>query len=882
MPAFVKTAKDEEIWSKAKEIASQKFGDAKTDSFYAYANTVFHRMKGLDESSEVPKPFINSIEEEDRYKKIKNFVFDHPVYAELKEDEKYDMVENVHTAYSLQESPGELLEFVSSFMPSGGIGSTGGSYGGIPGGFNGLGGYRDEKPKGPYVYGIKNNDGMEPLSIDRDPAIVVVPPKKSNYRPWETEMDPNGNTKTDVERAQHINAEDEEWNGPLGDVLTKLEDMGIDIETLGHMTQEEIEDLLLKAVKKDTSLTQTQQAQQSVGQTKNIKEKIMEAFSFGEFMEKLDREGRIQKGREFLASKLQKKDATEKENNSRRYKYDQYDIERMLSQAGYSYNYERKEWMKKEPRQVAQQPEAPVVAVEPSERPEAVPSEYTGPQMVTAPVAAPVVSKPVDVPVVPKKENPDLMKDPNIRHMMKILQARFILAMAHNNKESSEYVEDEKTKEKKPVIKDEDIVNKIELLKYTWNPDKLIWLDSNMSLPHIIFNNNESQKTLIGRAFLAALGNLNKIHINSSGKASSNVDTIISDMKSQNYNWNEEIRRWKYEEPEDAKTKLNEAAVNGPQIPYNVEESVEMCGRYLLRASQIKNLRGASLPADVARLQKELDDFDPTNIPSMAWHLVEQKLGQDGFILTGNEFKKWTDSNTKHFPDCVESMGDDEPSFLGRGALGAKNEAKAAVYIMIQIIGKGSKNVKGAPAKRPEWIKQELTRQKMQFNEDIGGWVSEDASKDKTDSEINAPYKHASGLTKEKQKFIDQFRNANWDYMSWADRDKYKEYTGETLAAKELGIQPENWPQGNDPMSSFKRSRYMRKFSQNYKFSVDPKSGEKTWVRRNNPVMRSLDKTGLKAAMGSIGRKLASTAKAATWAGGGLASILSKLGSSQA
>lgn len=51
MPGFVKTQKDEDIWKKAKKQAKKK--GLKGDSFYAYANTVFHRMKGIEENKEV-------------------------------------------------------------------------------------------------------------------------------------------------------------------------------------------------------------------------------------------------------------------------------------------------------------------------------------------------------------------------------------------------------------------------------------------------------------------------------------------------------------------------------------------------------------------------------------------------------------------------------------------------------------------------------------------------------------------------------------------------------------------------------------------------------------------------------------------------------------
>jgi len=45
MPGFVKTPADEKKWSKAKSLADKKLKKG-SRSFYAYANAIFHRMKG--------------------------------------------------------------------------------------------------------------------------------------------------------------------------------------------------------------------------------------------------------------------------------------------------------------------------------------------------------------------------------------------------------------------------------------------------------------------------------------------------------------------------------------------------------------------------------------------------------------------------------------------------------------------------------------------------------------------------------------------------------------------------------------------------------------------------------------------------------------------
>ena len=49
MPAFVKTAHDEKVWSKAKELISKSHGvneDKFQDKHWAMVNSLFHKLKG--------------------------------------------------------------------------------------------------------------------------------------------------------------------------------------------------------------------------------------------------------------------------------------------------------------------------------------------------------------------------------------------------------------------------------------------------------------------------------------------------------------------------------------------------------------------------------------------------------------------------------------------------------------------------------------------------------------------------------------------------------------------------------------------------------------------------------------------------------------------
>lgn len=62
MPGFVKTQRDEEVWQKAKDIAKKadlkpKKGRTKTQTFWAFTNSLFHKMKNEVHASE-QEPYL--------------------------------------------------------------------------------------------------------------------------------------------------------------------------------------------------------------------------------------------------------------------------------------------------------------------------------------------------------------------------------------------------------------------------------------------------------------------------------------------------------------------------------------------------------------------------------------------------------------------------------------------------------------------------------------------------------------------------------------------------------------------------------------------------------------------------------------------------------
>jgi len=915
MPGFVKTAKDEELWSKAKEIATQKFGNAKSDSFYAYANTVFHRMKGLDEST---PGFINNLDEDKQYETIKKYVLEHPVYNQFLEEEKYSMIEDAFAKYNGHKKEGgtqELLEYISSFGAAGGWGGLGGGLGmgggypfsGLGGGYGGGfgmgglgGGARTEAPKGPYVYGAAGTDqGVDPaFRSDGHPAVVVIPDKKSNYKPWEKTLDAFGNDVADVKRAQTVSAHDNEWDGPVGDVVSALEDMGIDAEQLQHMTQEQMEDLIVKAYKREAAQQQQVQAKQQVSQINSVQNKIQEAFSFDEMKEKFEREGKTQKGRDFLSNSLQQKQATEREEGSRRYKLDHYDIERMMLKRGYTYDSHRKDWVRRKQKIKGSGDEEEYVA--PDFGKTAIDAQTTRPagnqnittigtvgtttQPIPRPEGEPIVApiKPVEPVVAPVKPKEDLDKlhDHSVKHKIKAMEARFIMGMGHREPIATEYKEDEKTKEKVPVIPDDVVIKQLETLKYTWNPDKLLWLNEHMTLPHTFFDNHENQKTLVARSFLAALGKVNKIHINQTGTPSSKVESLDKEMEAENYKWNAETHHWTFVEPEklnEADEKNQEEQPPEPQgtIDYNKVSALMYQGRYLLRAFQVNQINQTALNDRDVPLE-EYNAGDPTVVKKgkqVQDNIVKNKLQEAGFVPHG---LTWVDANKQNrFPDCVEKLGDNEQSFIARGTVAAITNNDTWIAITVNGLDKPTVQAEGQVT--PEHVEEETRVLKLEWDDKNKVFVKK--TQPKNPAQVAQQAKKESeadlvGLTPERQAFLDRYRQANWNYMSYEDREKYKEYSAERGAMRELGIDPKSWPSGNDDNSASLRKKYIRKYSQNYKFVTDPKTGTHSWVRRDNPVTRAVDMVGLKAAIGTAARSILGTTKGAVAAGGAISKAL--------
>jgi hypothetical protein len=50
MPAFIKSKKDEEVWSRAKARAHDQYGAKEDNKFWATVNAIYQRMRGHKEA----------------------------------------------------------------------------------------------------------------------------------------------------------------------------------------------------------------------------------------------------------------------------------------------------------------------------------------------------------------------------------------------------------------------------------------------------------------------------------------------------------------------------------------------------------------------------------------------------------------------------------------------------------------------------------------------------------------------------------------------------------------------------------------------------------------------------------------------------------------
>lgn len=821
---------------------------------------------------------------------IKSYLYNHPIYKDLPREELEEAVNNIYEKHK-DDDLEQLNEFVDMYMlPVGGWGNNrgnsvaygqgyaGGSGGSVPqfgmsgintrGHSNALGGIGGQ---GVRVYGYNSpngvtpGQGVAPIGNDAgkdDPAVVIVPPKKSNYEPWKIETTPEGYRINDIERGIKSNDREEIWNSPLGDVVRALEDYGYDANTVLDMTQEEIEDLIVNILKKENKEKELTETFKRIKSNK-INDIIKESFTLDELEEeRKKRKSKTQDARHILAHKHQQKKAEEKKHNSRSYVLDQFDIEKLMSKFNYVYDDNLEKWVQKK-KQDKQE-----LDTDNNKKSEGDPYiKRTGEDPYKKQVSPEEEEYPSKKQVSPEEEeedpskkqyNKDETKIENNDDHVKLYQARFILAVVYD---LIDYV---KYNKNIPLIPNDEVVSQMTKRGFYWNEDNNFWYTEDLTIPNELFNIGENKKSIIARSYAAHLFDKNAINIdNESKQPILDKENVISKLENKNYVWSESLDKWQHiEKLEESYTLLCEALKLSKQIGFDPIEAEEMSARYLLRSIQLEELKtlydqyGENSPKVNDKIE-ELKDYDPTlfktypntSNPIMDYDEIENRLSQRKYDLKKiDNISYWSDNNG--VPSILKNMLNETlETYTGRGILASNITKNGAKYIKIKgDISNPDENYK--PILNRRLILDSMKSNGFAWSKNKG-WIEKPEDFEREDIESGQ-----MDYFDREEELIDQYKDSDWDVLSWRQKKEYKEKLADQNARKILGIRQKNWPTGNDILSQRQRQAYRNKVGIHYKF--DPKT--KTFVKREHPIPMSGDWVDMKSSLGSISRTLGNSA----------------------
>lgn len=913
MPRFIKNRADEKRWKDAISLTKKRISERDTnpnldkiENVFAYANYLYHNVLEENNNSVVveTKGLINSYEDEQIWEAIKFHTFSQR--HDLNEEQKYEHIEEVFSKYKEKHNNDtgrqRILEFVSTYGTTMGSGLTAAPYGL-------LGGYRDEKPKGPYVFGY--NDGMDGVVPPSKPnAVVIVHDKKDDYKPTQP-LDNQGNVISDVENSQKIEKEkatvEDQLNGPIGDLIVYLSDeMNIPIDELQEMDSDELIDLIKKVAKKEMEKAKTLTESYDAYSEEDSEEVITEK-----------RDSPIAKARKVLALKHKQKKSLEK-INGKKFILNQNDIIKLMSRYGYKYDKKYKKWVKKrsptfDARRILsdkyqdseatrkdnegnylldqdeirkkmhahnykydlnkkrwvqhfdtpEQPE-PVTVDEPKELPVNSPTSIYQPSPIKQ--DEPVDKINIEKPKKDEKEEPKEDKKPKeikpenpmnnleIKSKMKEMEARFILNVAHGDKQATEFTKNEETGEYIPTITKDDILNKISLLKYEWDEQKTIWLNDANSLPNVLFDLKENQKSIIARGYLAAIGKINRIKTKSDNTPSVAVEDIDEDMENEEFYFNSELNKWVYigeDEKDDLDEDISYSDVNDvdydeeilcesydvelyeedkivrPIHDYNLAEVSDTQARLLLRALQLDHFQKhyVGTPNEQSAFMKIQNGVnnDPTafdkDTPKMSQNLVDSQLNKLSYDFNNNKEKPmWVKNGENSVPKELKKYGIDEKNYIARGILGSNKKD----YIYFDT----SKSSNIQPLINNKKVENVMISGKYPYNwNDEYGWIRnkpEDLEKIPSKSEM------------EDIQSVKSFRNIPIENMNRKEKEQYLLANGGKKLSEING--GKKWSEMND--SEKKKNWKATKLK--YKFNDKTNKWE-----RNAPINKSfINKVG--------------------------------------
>lgn len=809
------------------------------------------------------------------YEKIRNYLTKHPIYNPLSEQELDEAALNIFKKHS-NDDESLLNEYADMYMMStAGMGSSNYGFGSTGGDrFGGVG-------QGVRVYGYDNGNGATPGngyaaigngSPNGDPEVVTVPEKLSTYEPWKTEIDQTGDTtsKTTFKTDGKESFEDM-WNGPVGDILRGLEMYGYDIDDIIKMDQEDLEDTLLKFIKREHK----ESLNENHSMVNKLSEKLIETFLWedDELLEYKKGRSKIQDARHILATKHQQKKALSKNESGRKYIIDRYTIEKLMHDYGYYYDGDVHKWLKKSKKVKTKKPDAPAPT---NNEPKADPQDSSsgegdaGGDAEEDSNTKDNSSAPVDASS-PKDINLNPLSNQEIVNKLKLMQARLLLAIAHDLKDSVVFVKPEPTKEVQdppmvPTVGDDKITAEMENRDYAWDEDKKVWLNVILTLPDQLFEMGETKKSLIGRSYLSAISDNNIKFIQFKPESPNEllftpVD-VDAAMETNSFKWDGDTDAWTFIPPETKQ--LNEAIDSTEKeygyAPVKVEE---LTGRMVLRAEQLKRLkdmfdRGDPQTSIDAYKDSIKDGNDPVNFgptyniekPLMKANKVDadlKKLGYNHFNL--GRVTYW--SNKHDVPDVIKNMGESLDTYLARATLAAKTKSgKYAAYAW-------DMNAKGD---NYEFIENSNRVEKLLDDKGYSwsktkGWIPNEGLKTSGHDDTYHDAPEAQRVEDEQERdFISSHYDSDWDLMTSKDKKEFKKAKANEMSRRLFGIKSKAWLE----MDETQKRKSRNKMQLYYKFDND----QKTFVKRDKPVpMSAINYIGVKSSLGYLGRILGTTLK---------------------
>lgn len=605
-PGFIRSNAEAKKWELAKNLGRQRAIEHEKDktmapieNIWAYITYLYKNVIGKENPNttalvQEEKGIIESDDQDSIYETIKNHILANK--TQLSEEEQYSLIEDIYLNYIKENKHThrqKILEFTNTYgnYNKGGVSTSMITPNGL------IGGYRDEMPKGPYLYGANDyENGTEngPRSNSKN-IIVPIPDKKSTYNPETFDLDNQGNVVNDVENTKKVADEkldvEKSLNGDFGDVLNYImQHTDYSINDLQDMNANDFQNIIKKLLKKELNTntvmkeeyvitevaknSSIQQARKILAlkhkQKKSLQKdgrkyilnqndviKLMSKFGYKfnkKFKKWLKKRSPTYDARRILHDKYQDMSAMEK-NDLGQYVLDQDEVRKRMHSHKYFYNLDKKVWEQRPdsiPSNITPKP------IEPDKKPE-VPQKQTFASIYAKPPNLSTSNDEKDIKPKEKidKDEPDDSKKDiddekfvnplnlfDIKNKMKYMQARYILSISFNKNEYSEFIKNEETDEYIPTISDKEVLEKIELLKYYWDDVNTIWKDDSNYISNKLLEFGESPKTLVARSYLATLNKFKNIKIKKDGEPVVSIDELDDAMENEDFYFNDNIKKW--------------------------------------------------------------------------------------------------------------------------------------------------------------------------------------------------------------------------------------------------------------------------------------------------------------------------------------------------